>query len=99
MFVASPQVEIKKIPPCYWVYSWELPYFYYSAGEETQLIVSDLDPHLYASTLIYPLGSDKGEYQPEVVLPNDEDISSYILSEWLNAGWCPAVDLPSYRNS
>jgi hypothetical protein len=96
---SSPQIELKKIPPCYWAYSWELPYFYYSAEKETQLIVNYLDPCLYASRLVYQLGSNEGKYQPEPVLPNDEDISAYILTEWLNAGWCPAVDLPGYTSS
>ena len=83
--------ELRKVPECNWAYSWELPYFYYPADKETQLIVNYLDPCQYTSTLIYRLGSGKGEYQAEPVLPVDEDISAYILTQWLEAGWCPAV--------
>ncbi len=74
------RIELRKIPECKWGYSWELPYFYYPADEETQLIVNYLEPCQYSY-----------DYQP--IFPTDEDISAYIFTEWLEAGWCPAVDV------
>jgi len=79
------KIELRKIPKWKWAYSWELPYFYYPADEETQLIVNYLDPCQYTYT--------QGDYQPEPVLSKDEDISAYILTEWLEAAWCPAVNV------